>query len=149
MRSLDADDELHLMTRTCEKCFREVLSSRDDTVSAYLESLRVPAVLIARDQTVLSSNRRFQQLAPNPDIVGRKIGEALECMYSPILGRCGETVPCIVCKLKRSVDLTWNTREGLRGVHFSFPHKAEGRKAFSITTEIVGGAVLLLLGPAA
>lgn len=149
MRSLDEEDELHILTRTCEKCFNAVLSSSLEVVSNYLESLRIPAALIALDQTVLSSNGRFRRMAPNRQIAGHRLGEVLECLYAPILGRCGETVACLVCRLKRSVETTWVTGEGLRGVPFSFPHKEEGRKAFTITTEIVSGAVLLLMGTAA
>ena len=88
-------------------------------------------------------------MAPHREIAGHRLGEVLECMYAPILGRCGETVACLVCRLKRSVETTWVTGEGLRGVPFSFPHKEEGRKTFRITTEIVSGAVLLLMGTAA
>jgi hypothetical protein len=148
LRSLEDEDELNLLTKTCEKCFNTVLSSRIEMVSGYLESLRIPAALIAQDQTVLSSNGRFRTIAPNRKIVGHRLGEVLECMYAPILGRCGETVACLVCRLKRSVEATWLTGEGLRGAPFSFPHKEEGRKTFSITTEKVGGAVLLLMGTA-
>jgi len=146
MRGLEKEDELHLLTKTCEKCFNAVLSSPIEMVSDYLESLQIPAALIARDQTVLASNGRFQRMAPNREIVGHRLGKVLECMYAPILGRCGETVACLVCRLKSSVERTWLSGEGLHGVPFSFPHKEEGRKTFSITTEIVGGAVLLLMG---
>jgi hypothetical protein len=146
MRSLDRENELSLMTRTCEKCFNAALSSRAEVVADYLDSLRIPAALIAQDQTVISSNGHFRSMSPDRDIVGRKLGEVLECMYSPILGRCGDTVACLLCRLKRSVERTWTTGEGLRAVPFSFPHKAEGRKTFTITTEVVRGAVLLLMG---
>ena len=149
MRRLEEEDELHLLTKTCEKCFNSILSSPLEVVSNYLESLRIPAALIALDQTVISSNDRFRTMAPRRDIAGHRLGEVLECMYAPILGRCGETVACLVCRLKRSVETTWITGEGLRGVPFSFPHKEEGRKMFRITTEIVSGAVLLLMGTAA
>jgi hypothetical protein len=146
MRSLDEDDELNFLTRTCEKCFQTVLSSRNGKLSAYLESLDIPAALLSQDQTVLSSNGRFQRMAPGRQADGLRLGEVIECMYSPLLGRCSETVACLLCRLKKSVDHTWRTREGLRGVPISFPHKAEGRKTFTITTEIVGGAILLLMG---
>jgi hypothetical protein len=146
MRDIEKEDELRLLTRTCAKCFHDILSSRDEIVTSYLDSLLMPAALIAQDQTVLSSNERFKKMAPTGEVVGRKIGEALECMYSPILGHCGETVACLVCRLKRSVERTWMTGEGLRGIPFSFPHKEEGRRTFTITTEIVGDALLLLMG---
>ena len=50
-------DEFGFLTRTCSSCFNTVLSSRDERVLASLESLRIPAALVARDQTVLISNK--------------------------------------------------------------------------------------------
>jgi hypothetical protein len=146
MRSLEEKDELRLLTKTCEKCFDSVLSSGDRRLSAYLDSLNVPAALIGEDQTVLMANEHFQGMAQNSDVVGSTLGEVMECMYAPLLGRCGGSAPCLLCRIKRSVDHTWSTGEGLRGVPVSFPHKAEGRKTFTIATEPVGGAVLLLMG---
>jgi hypothetical protein len=122
-----------------------VLSSGDEGLSAYLESLGVPAALLDREQKVLCSNNRFRALTINRIDLGLRVGEALDCMYTGTLGRCGETVACLLCRLKRSVDHTWHTGEGLRGVQISYPHKAESRRAFTITTEKVGVAVLLMV----
>jgi hypothetical protein len=146
MRSLENEEELHVLLRTCRTCFSRILSSRDAAVADYLESLLMPAALVARDQTVLSANGRFQGMAASREVVGLKLGEALECMYTPVLGACGDTVACLLCRLKRAVESTLLTGEGLRGASFSFPHKAEGRRSYSIVTEIVAGAVLLLMG---
>ena len=146
MRSLEAEDELHVLTKTCEKCFAEALSSGARKLSIYLESLDVPAALVGEDHTVLVFNSRFQKMAPGRSAAGRRIGEVIECTYSPILGRCGETVTCLLCRLRSSIEQTWLTREGIRGVPVSFPSKAEGRTTYTITTEPVDGAVLLLIG---
>ena len=139
------ENELNNLTKACDKCFTTVLSSRDEKLSAYLESLEIPAALVSQDQTVLESNSPFQSMASNRVVVGFRLGEVLDCMYAPMLGFCGETVPCLLCKLKRSLEHTWLTGEGLRDVPFSFPHKVEARKTFSISTEKVGDAVLLLM----
>ena len=146
MRRLEQEDELHYLTKTCDKCFTAVLSAQEEKLSAYLEALDIPAALVSQDHTVLSSNSRFQKMAPRGNGVGLSLGEVIECMYSPLLGRCGETVACLLCRLRRSIERTLTTREGLRGIPISFPHKAEGRKTLTITTEMVGNAVLLLLG---
>lgn len=146
MRSLEEEDELHFLTKTCEKCFAEALSSGDKKLSTYLESLDMPAALVSGDQTVLVSNSRFQRMAPGRSVTGLRIGEVIECTYAPILGRCGETVACLLCKLRSSIERTWLTREGIRGVPVSFPSKVEGRQTYTITTEPVDGAVLLLMG---
>ena len=144
-RSLEQEDELHFLAKACDKCFTTVLSSRDEKLSAYLESLEIPAELVSQDQTILESNTPFQSIASNRVVVGLRLGEALDCMYAPMLGLCGETVPCLLCKLKRSVEHTWLTGEGLREVPLSFPHKVNAPRTFSISTEKVGDAVLLLM----
>lgn len=144
-RSLEQEDDLHVLTGTCPAWFKELLASRDGKLSAYLESLDVPAALVSPDHIILEANSRFRDAASRQDAVGLRVGEALDCMYAPLLGRCGETVACLLCGLRKSVEHTWLTGEGLRRVPLSFPHKAESRKAFAITTEKIGGAVLLLM----
>jgi hypothetical protein len=145
-QSLDAHDELRSVTRTCGQCFGILLSGRDERLAHFLESLAVPAVLLAPDQTVLASNSRFQDMAHAHEITGVRVGEALGCMYTSTLGMCGETVACLLCRLKRSVEQTWATGEGLRGVPMSYPHSQDARRAFTVMTEKVGDAVLLMIG---
>ena len=86
-------------------------------------------------------------IASNRVVAGVEIGEVLDCMYTPLLGLCGETVPCLLCKVRNSVERTWLTGEGLRDVPFSFPHKVESRRAYAITTEKAGDSILLLMEP--
>jgi hypothetical protein len=113
-------------------------------LSRYLESLDIPAVILSQDHMVLDSNTLFQRMASGREVVGNRVGEALDCMYAPLLGICGETTPCLLCKVRRSIEHTWLTGEGLREVPFSFPHKVGVRKTYGITTERVGEAILLL-----
>jgi len=134
------------MVGVCAPCFNALLSSRGREFSDYLESLEIPAALLTDDQTVLESNSSFQRMALSHEIVGSRVGEALACMYAPLLGQCGETVACMLCSLKKSVQHTWLTGEGLRAVPVSVPHKTEMRRTFTITTEKVSGAVLVLMG---
>ena len=147
MRSLDTTDHLRFLTRACEPCFNLLMSSRDDSLSAYLESLGVAAALLAEDNTVLSANTKFHALKPDGNVLGVRIGQVLGCMYSPLLGGCGETVTCILCSLRRSVEQTVKTGEGLRGVAVSYPHKKDMRRSFTLTTQRTGDAVLVLLEP--
>ena len=144
-RSLEPEDELRALTRACESCLQALLSSRDTKLSACLESFNVPAALMSHDHTILGANGLFKKIAVNQDSVGLRIGKALGCMYAPLLGRCGDIVACLLCSLKRSVEQTWLRGEGLRGVSLSFPHKAESRKTFALSTEKVGDAVLVVL----
>ncbi len=139
------DHELRSLTGTCRQCFGVLVSEGGEKLSSCLESLPAPAALLARDHTVLASNRRFEALAFDHEVVGLRVGEILDCMYTSTLGRCGDTVACLLCHLKRSVEQTWLTGEGLRGVPISYPHKADERKSFTVITEKVGDAVLLMI----
>jgi len=147
MRSLDENDHLRFLTRTCEPCFNVLLSTRDQSLSEYLESLAVPAALLAQDHSVLFANQRFQDFKIGSDILGLRVGNVLGCMYSPLLGQCGETVTCILCALRRSIEETQRTGEGLRGVSIAYPHREDVRRTFTITTQKAGDAVLLMLEP--
>ncbi len=143
--SLDHSDHLRRVTGACESCFATLMSSQDGNLPQYLDSLNHPAALLTPGHVVLFANRQFRDLQLDKTVVGQQVGDVLECMYAPLLGRCGETVACILCSLRRAVERTWTTGEGLRGVPMSYPHKVELRKSVNVTTERVGQAVLVIL----
>ncbi|MGA2614548.1 MAG: hypothetical protein ABSG38_14010 [Spirochaetia bacterium] len=145
-RSLDGKDDIRLLTRSCTSCFTAVISSGGKNLTEYLELLGAPSVLLDQEQTILFSNSLFREMMTDHNAPGVRVGEALDCMYSGTLGRCGDTVACLLCRLKRSVEHTWLTGEGLRAVPISYPHKADSRRTFTVTTEKVGNSVLLVMG---
>lgn len=147
MRSLDESDYLRFLTRTCEPCFNLLVSSGDGTLTEYLESLRTPAALVAEDHTILCANRLFQGLKVGSEVRGMTVGRVLGCMYSPLLGPCGQTVACILCHLRQSIEKTLLTGRGLRGVPVSYPHRDDTRRTFAITTQKAGDTVLVMLEP--
>ena len=144
-RSLEQEDQLHSIAKACDKCLNTVISFGDEKLSAYLEALDAPAALLSHDHTVVAFNHLFQTMASSHDILGRRVGEVLGCSFSPLLGRCEETVACRLCWLKRSIAHTSLTGEELHEMPLRFPNKVEIRKAFAITTTKIGGAVLLLM----
>jgi hypothetical protein len=145
--SLDHSDHLRRVTRACESCFNDLMSSRRSDLPEYLNALASPAALVTPDHTVLFANSEFRRLQIDKTVIGQQVGDVLECMYAPLLGRCGETVACILCSLRRAVERTWLTGEGLRGVPVSYPHRVVARKTMTVTTERVGDAVLVVLEP--
>jgi len=144
-QSFDEEDKLHLETQALATRSSPVLSSHDKKLSGHMESLNSPAAIVAQDYTILLANKRFRKKVSH-EVVGLRVGEAMNCSYSAVLGRCGETVACLLCTLKKSVDHTLLTGEGLRGMRMSYPHKAEAQRTSIITTVKVGDGVLLLLG---
>ena len=144
-RRFDEEDGAQLETRALATRSSRVLSSHDKRLSGHMESLDSPAVIVAQDYTILLANKSFRKKVSH-EVVGLRVGEAMNCSYSAVLGRCGETFACLLCALKKSVDHTLLTGEGLRGVRMSYPHKAEARRTSTITTVKVVDGVLLLLG---
>jgi hypothetical protein len=136
----DLDDEFRALAGACESCFPSLGSLPAEKLAEYLEYVTI----LSPDLTVTLANTLFRE-ALGHDAIGRRSGEALSCMYTAMLGRCGETVACILCSLKRSVEQTIASGEGLRDVAVSFPHKEEMRKTLTITTEKMGSSVLVLM----
>jgi len=143
--SLDHADHLRRVTRACESCFHNLMTERKGELPQYLDALTHPAALVTPDHTVLLANSKFRRLQLDKTVVGQQVGDVLECMYAPLLGRCGETVACMLCSLRRAVERTWLTGEGLRDIPVSYPHKVATRKTLNVTTERVGEAVLVIL----
>jgi hypothetical protein len=138
------DDGFRTLAGACESCFPSLGSLPEEKLAAYLEHVTVPAAILSPDLTVTLANSLFRE-ALGHDAIGRRSGEALSCMYTAMLGRCGETVACMLCSLKRSVERTIASGEGLRDVAVSYPHKEEMRKTLTITTEKLGSSVLVLM----
>jgi hypothetical protein len=144
-QSFDEKDGPHLVTGARGTRSSPPLPTRGKRLSGHMESLDTPAAILAQDYTILLANSRFRKRVSR-EVVGLTVGEVMNCSYSALLGRCGETVACLLCTLKKSVDHTWLTGEGLRGIQMSYPHKAAARRTSIITTVKVGDGVLLLLG---
>jgi cytochrome c len=147
-QALEENDGFRSLIRACDSCLVSVLSSPDERLTGYLESLDNPAAVVSPDFSILFANGRFMNATDGRQPAGLRVGEALGCTYARTLGQCGETVPCILCHLKQAVEATLQSGAGLRGVPMSYPHERLERKAFSITTQKVSGGVLLILGPA-
>ena len=144
-RGLEQTDRFQRLSQLCEPCLNSLVFASGISPSVYLESRSHPSALLARDHTVLFANSLFRALRLDQKVVGLRVGEVIGCLYAPTLGRCRETEVCILCSLRRAVDQTWRTGEGLRGIPMNYPHKTVGRKAVEITTEKIGDAVLVIM----
>ncbi len=127
-----------------ETCFTFLLSTRTEELAECLDSLEGPAAIIARDHTLLLSN----------DLLGRdsgtdaekpRIGEVLDCVNAALLGRCGETMACFLCGIRKSIEHTLKTGERLFRYQTSVQKRSGANQIFMITTEKAGGTVLLII----
>lgn len=144
---LSAEYGLHLV-KLCGECLNGLLSSRDEGLAAFLDSLGRPAALVDRDHTVLFSNGLLRKMLEkfDHDIVGLRIGEALECSYSGTQGRCGENEVCLHCGLRRLVDLARISGEKIGEFPMTIRRKSGASQVFKVATEKAGDTVLLMIG---
>ncbi len=106
-----------------------------------------PAAFVTRDHTILFSNIRLLKALSkfNHDVIGRRIGDVLGCKNAASLGQCGDTVGCIRCGIRKSIELTRTTGERVSGIPTDFQHKSGARGKLRITTDKVREAVLLII----
>ena len=97
-KGLDDGDEILVSAGLCSSCFNTLLTLQDRGLSNFLESLGGAAALLARDHTVLLSNKQLRSLLANGanEVDGKRIGEVLDCLNAATLGRCGETEACFI-----------------------------------------------------
>lgn len=145
-QTLGSEDGLHLV-KLCQACLNSLLSTHDEDLSTFLDSLGRPAALVARDHTVLLSNGQLRKMLEkfDHDIVGLRIGEALECMYSGKHSRCGENEVCLHCGLRRLVDLARISGEKIGEFPMTIRRKSGASQMFKFATEKAGDTVLLMI----
>jgi hypothetical protein len=144
---VDARDGLHL-ARLCEPCLKTLLVSGSDGLAAFLSFVDRPAALVGRDHTVLHSNGLLGRMLEkfDHDIVGRRIGEALECRYAAEGLGCGKNEVCLHCGLRRVIELARITGEKIARFPTTIRHRSGDNKAFTFATEKAGEAVLMMIG---
>jgi hypothetical protein len=138
----------HFLSEVCDTCLNDLLTRHDERISARMETLETPAVLVGRDLKVLFHNRHFHRMFGtfHQQILGLRIGEALDCAYPGSQSRCSETAVCLPCGIRRVIDLVRITGESIGGITTAYPHKSGLNQTLTLTTERAGDAVLLTVG---
>lgn len=123
----------------------------------FLNQLEAPTILVDEDTRVLEANDEALHVLgkSRDDVVGYRGGDILECAHALLPGGCGRTVHCAGCEMRRSVTHTYTTGVGVDH-HVAFirqpartGHAAPADREITISTEKVGGLVLLRLDRAA
>jgi PAS domain-containing protein len=131
----------------CDSCLNDHLSSRSDQLSTLLEDLQDPAAFVGRDLSVILANSRFAELfgKASHELVGRTVGEAIDCTSPSPDNPCGETFHCLQCGIRRFVELARVAGVRINGLPVTFGHKSGRCRTFKLTTESRGGSVFLML----
>jgi PAS domain-containing protein len=137
----------------CAQCASILLSDNGYYLTAFLDGVDVPVIVIDSDARVLTANKQAREALhkDQKSIQGFRRGEVFECANAKLPGGCGNTVHCSGCTVHRTVMDTAETgRSHLRTpayLHHGTPENFR-RVDYFISTEKVGGAVLLRIDKA-
>ena len=135
-----------ILAKICQSCLDALPSATNDELSTFLESLELPAAFINHDLSVRISNIALSEMVNRltADLVGAKIGDALECIYAKEHGNCGGTHICFQCGVKRMVDLARITGERFHDIPLALRSKSGSEHKLLFTFAKAGDAILVL-----
>jgi len=95
----------------CKSCKDNVLFQMGVELGVFLDSLKLPIVVVNRRGTIVTGNDQAKKLLRKglPEIEGYKGGEVFECAYARLPEGCGNTMHCSGCAIRRTVMRTHET----------------------------------------
>jgi len=114
----------------------------------FLDSLKLPVVMINRTGAVVTGNDEARKLLKKglPEIEGCKGGDVFECAYARLPEGCGQTTHCSGCTIRRAVMKTFETGRSLLKVPATLNRYVPGNPQkikMLISTEKLADMVLL------
>jgi hypothetical protein len=107
--------EIRITHGICEKCRDNLLFQMGVELGVFLDSLKLPVVVVNREGTIVTGNDQARTLLRKglPEIEGYKGGEVFECAYALLPEGCGNTMHCSGCTIRRAVMETYGTGKSL------------------------------------
>jgi hypothetical protein len=95
----------------CGNCKDNMLFQMGVELGEFLDSLKLPIVVVNRGGTIVTGNDQAMKLLRKgtSEIKGYKGGEVFECAYARLPDGCGNTMHCSGCTIRRTVMETHET----------------------------------------
>ena len=131
----------------CLSCKEYFFSDQTHTLNSFLNKLQEPVLIVNDNGDVLLANDHAQKiLKKEVPAENFKIGNFVECAYARMPEGCGNTIHCVACTMRNSINNTFKTGKSLKRVPAVLNH-INGHKTdrvdFLISTEKVDDIVLL------
>lgn len=144
----DASRDEAITHGICSNCRENVFFQMGVELQVYLDSLRVPIVVIDSSGIVLTGNDQAQALLEKgvPEIAGYRGGVVFECAYARLPEGCGNTIHCSGCTIRMTVMESHRTGKSFVRVRAILNRTTAGepeRMNLLISTEKLGNMVLL------
>lgn len=114
----------------------------------FLDQLGDPVFLVDGDARFIAANRQAQAMVgkDSSEIEGHLFGSIVACANSILPGGCGTTEQCVACTIRQSVTAAvtqGKSRSRVPAYHDILTQDGISRRRFVISTERLGGSVLL------
>lgn len=132
----------------CHECLPRLLKEFGMPMTAFLDHLQAPVLVVGDNFRILAANAAAQALLGKTEcqVSGRLAGDVIGCALAALPGGCGKTLHCQSCAIRRTVTHTMQTGEPCRNVpafaDIGVLTKCE-RVEFRIETEKRNDVVLL------
>lgn len=106
----DAKEEL-VSHGLCRSCLEVSMSRFGRSLDEYLNSFAEPVLVVDQTGRIITINGMGQQVLskPSDQIEGYLGGQVFGCLYAKEEGGCGETLHCLSCVIRTSVEETHRT----------------------------------------
>ena len=91
----------------CPECFDYFKEQMDGlSFDAYLDKFDVPVLIVDKKGRIVASNQLASGMTgkSKSELYGLLGKEAMECVFARIPGGCGQTVHCLECSIRNSVQ---------------------------------------------
>jgi len=107
----DASLEGAITHGICGSCRENVFFQMGVDLQVYLNSLRVPIVVVDSAGIVVTGNDQAQAMLQKglPEIAGYRGGAVFECAYARLPEGCGNTIHCSGCTIRMRVMESYTT----------------------------------------
>ncbi|MGD8797154.1 MAG: hypothetical protein PVJ44_01480 [Desulfobacterales bacterium] len=132
----------------CGSCRDNVLFQMGVDLGVFLDSLKLPIVVVNRKGKIVTGNNQARQLFGKKltEIEGYKGGEVFECSHARLPEGCGSTTHCSGCTIRRTVMETHGTGRSFLRVPATlnryYPENSKNVRLL-ISTERLADLVLL------
>jgi hypothetical protein len=132
----------------CQECANLFLADQGVHLSAFLDALDIPVLLVDDDVRVIGANTLALSFVQKdlPKIENNHGGDVFECIYAATPEGCGKTIHCSGCAIRIAVRDTFYSGSSHREIPAYLKCGRSGqptRIGLLISTEKVNEAVLL------
>ena len=144
-----AADPLLVTHGICEECYGSLETSLPRSLREYLDEFEAPILCMDGGGMVLAVNKGMARLLGRglKPVVGLMCGEVMECRHSHLPEGCGRTEHCLACGIRRSLDMTLRTGQGVEHARAYVERDGEDGKVTRVrlllSTESREGVILL------